>query len=237
MSTRLRASLSPAAMLVAILALLLSGAGIGYTAATVGTSDLEKNAVISSKVKNGSLRSKDMVKEQPFAQPALGNGTEGDCIWADAVSQIPGLARVGYRKDRFGTVHLSGIALSTDGAGGDGMCGGGTPLDSIGDYTVYTLPEAMTRRSQPRRHGDPVRRGPLLRQQRVLARGHQLPDPERQRLPASRSRPEQAGHQGRSGPVAAAAPPLITPWSCAGRPRGRSDGSRARGGSLLGCTS
>lgn len=143
MSTRLRASLSPAAMLVAILALLVSGAGIGYTAATVGTSDLEKNAVISSKVKNGSLRSKDMVKEQPFAQPTLGNGTEGDCIWADAVSQIPGLARVGYRKDRFGTVHLSGIALSTDGVGGDGMCGGGTPLDSIGDYTIFTLPEAM----------------------------------------------------------------------------------------------
>ena len=144
MSTRLRASLSPAAMLVAILALLLSGAGIGYTAATVGTSDLQNNAVISSKVKNGSLRSKDMVKEKPFVQPTLGNGVEGDCIWQDAaVTAIPGLARVGYRKDRFGTVHLSGIALSTNGAGGDAMCGGGTPLDSIGDYTIFTLPTAM----------------------------------------------------------------------------------------------
>ena len=144
MSTRLRASLSPAAMLVAILALVLSGAGIGYTAATVGTSDLQKNAVVSSKVKNGTLKSKDMVKEQPFAQPTLGNGIEGDCIWQDAAfTAIPGLARVGYRKDRFATVHLSGIAISTDGAGGDGMCGGGTPLDSIADYTIFTLPEAM----------------------------------------------------------------------------------------------
>lgn len=56
-----------------------------------------------------------------------------------AVVALPGLAKVGYRVDRFGTTHLSGIALNADGPGGDAACGG-AGTDGIGDYTIFTLP-------------------------------------------------------------------------------------------------
>ncbi len=141
MSTRLRAALSPAALAIAILALLLSAPGIGHTAATIGTADLENNAVTSKKVKNGSLRAADLVKEKKLIEPDLNNGTQNDCIWTDAIAQIPGLFPVGHRTDRFGITHLTGIALGLDGPGGDAVCGGMDEADSLDDYTIYMLPE------------------------------------------------------------------------------------------------
>ncbi len=143
MHNRLHTALSPAAMLVAILALVLAGAGIGYTAGTIGTSDLKNNAVTTQKVKNGTLKAADMKKEAKYAAPTLGNGVEGDCLWTEAADVIPGLAPVGSRKDRFGTTHLSGIVIGADGPGGDAACGGGSSADTVGDYTAFTLPLAQ----------------------------------------------------------------------------------------------
>jgi hypothetical protein len=140
MTSRLRASLSPLSLGVAVLALVVSGAGIGYTAATVGTDDLQNNAVTSKKVKNGSLKAADLVKEKKLTVPTLNNGTQGDCLWTDGEDQIPGIFPVGYRKDRFGTTHLTGIALPVDGAGGDAACGGMDTPDALDDYTMFTLP-------------------------------------------------------------------------------------------------
>ncbi len=95
-------------MLVAIFALVVGVAGAGYAAGKIGTSDLKDNAVTSKKVKNGTLKAADMVKEKKFKYvraAQFGDGGDGDCVWQSGHNQIPGLARVGYRTDRFGTVH------------------------------------------------------------------------------------------------------------------------------------
>lgn len=132
-------ALSPAAAIIALLALVLAGAGVGYTAGKVDTKDLANNAVTSAKVKNGSLKAADLVKDAKLKRPELGDGGQNDCLWTSAEEQIPGLSPVGYRTDRFGTTHLSGIALLEDGPGGDAMCGG--PGEAVEDGTIFTLPK------------------------------------------------------------------------------------------------
>lgn len=138
-SRNISSSMSPAAMVIAILALVLAGAGAGYSAATIGTSDIQNNAVTGKKVKNGSLKAVDLAKEKKYTSPTLGNGGDNDCLWSDvSVTALPGLRKVAYRTDRFGTTHLSGIAIQQDGPGGDAACGG---MDAVVDYTIFTLPE------------------------------------------------------------------------------------------------
>ena len=139
-------ALSPAAMLVAVLALVLAAGGIGYAAGSVGTKDLKSGAVTSAKVRDGSLRAKDLVPEEAFSYagdpggPVLRDGGEGDCVWTDAAEAVPGLTPVGFRVDRFGTVHLSGVAQSTPVPGaGDGECGG-TADEVDEDGIVFILP-------------------------------------------------------------------------------------------------
>ena len=127
-STRSIRSTSPAAIVVAVLALLLASAGAGYSAGKIGTKDIKNNAVTSAKVKNGTLTDKDMVKDQKFitvSDPGgvdFSNGGQGDCQWQPGSMVLPGVGDPAYRTDRFGTVHLSGIAVGAAGAGGDGTC-------------------------------------------------------------------------------------------------------------------
>lgn len=140
-SLRLTKSMPPAAMVVAILALLVATAGVGYTAATVGTNDLQNDAVTSPKVKDGTLRSADLVKDPKFKYVGgsgvpFSSGGEGDCVWQSGHTLILGLPKVGYRVDRFGTVHLTGLALASNGAGGDAVCDIGETEDGI----VFRLP-------------------------------------------------------------------------------------------------
>lgn len=143
-SLRLTKSMPPAAMVVAILALLVATAGVGYTAATIGTNDIQNDAVTSPKVKNGTLKQADLVRETKYRTPTLNNGTQNDCLWTDLESELDGLPEVGFRRDRFGTTHLSGIAAMDDGPGGDAQCGNAvsdTP-EAIDDLTVFRLPKA-----------------------------------------------------------------------------------------------
>ena len=134
-----------ASLLVAILALLVAAAGAGYAAATVGTRDLENNAVTSVKVKDGSLKATDLVRERKFryvgrpGAPSFFDGGQGDCVWRPASALVPGLARPGFRTDRFGTVHLLGIAVGANGTGGDETCAATEPEDVI----VFRLPRAF----------------------------------------------------------------------------------------------
>lgn len=58
---------SPAAT-VAVLALVVATSGVSYAAGTVGTSDLKKNAVTSKKIRNETIKVKDM---SPAAVTAL----------------------------------------------------------------------------------------------------------------------------------------------------------------------
>lgn len=159
---RLTSAMTPAAMLVAVLALLVAGGGIGYTAAKIGTSDLKDNAVTSRKIKNGNVRTgdlgpdavngakvrdfslspNDLVRDARFTPAALRNGVEGDCLWKDFGSQI-GAGPVGYRRDRFGTVHLTGHVSAEDGAAGDADCGGVDGAEEVEDLIAFTLPPAL----------------------------------------------------------------------------------------------
>ena len=143
-SPRLTKSMPPAAMVIAILALLAATAGVGYTAATIGTNDLQNDAVTSPKVKDGTLRQVDLVKDPKFKYVGgsgvnFSDGGEDDCVWQSGHTLLPGIAKVGYRTDRFGTVHLSGVAVGSNGSGGDATCDATVQSE---DGLVFVLPAA-----------------------------------------------------------------------------------------------
>lgn len=156
---RVGSALSPLALLVALLALVASAAGVGYAAGQIGTSDIKnnaitakkikknavtakkikKNAVTAAKVKDGSLGAADMVAEEQQHAATLLNGTEGDCLFQSGAALAPGLGGPAFRKDRFGVVHLSGIVVSGDGPGGDGVCDPSDP-GQASDAIAFVLP-------------------------------------------------------------------------------------------------
>ena len=162
MNTTLRkvgSAMSPLALLVALLALVAASAGLGYAAGQIGTKDIknnaitakkikknavtskkiQKNAVTTDKIKDGSLTASDLVPNEVEHAATLSNGGEGDCVWEPAALLVPGAGNPAFRKDRFGTVHLSGLTESADGPGGDGNCDPSTPGQSA-DAVAFTLP-------------------------------------------------------------------------------------------------
>jgi hypothetical protein len=120
----------------------------------VTSSDLAKNAVTTPKIKNGAVTKAKLKNKAVTASKianlekrhvvgtssgvAFTNGGEGDCIWQSGAAAIPGLSAPNYYKDHLGVVHLQGVAISADGAGGDAAC------DSVqaNDGIVFTLPAA-----------------------------------------------------------------------------------------------
>ncbi|WP_372733513.1 hypothetical protein [Nocardioides sp.] len=145
----LNPSLSFAALALALLALLATAAGVGYAAGQIGTNQIKnnaittpkikKNAVNTKKVKNGSLKAADLVKEEKQKKPTFLNGGEGDCIWKPGSALAAGLAGPTYRMDRFGRVVLGGVAIPTDGPGGDGICNSSDPGQGS-DGIAFKLP-------------------------------------------------------------------------------------------------
>jgi hypothetical protein len=156
---RLHSAMSPVALLIAILALMASAAGAGFAAATIGTAQLKnnavtaqkikknavttkkikKNAVTPDKIKDGTLTAAELVPNEAQHAAVLGNGGEGDCVWQSGASLIAGLGGPTFRKDRFGTVHLTGIVIVADGAGGDASCDPSDPGQGS-DAIAFTLP-------------------------------------------------------------------------------------------------
>jgi hypothetical protein len=156
---RIRSAMSPLALAVSLVALVAGSAGVGYAVGQIGTSDIKnnaitaakikknavttkkikKNAVTTKQIKDGSLSGADLVAEEKYRTATLANGTEGDCIWQSADSELPGLGLPSFRKDRNGVVHLSGVALVTDGPGGDGDCNPGA-VGQGSDGIAFTLP-------------------------------------------------------------------------------------------------
>jgi hypothetical protein len=158
---RLHSATGTVALVLALLALVASAAGVGYAAAQIGTNDIQnnavtapkidknavtsqkikKNAVTSKKVKNGSLTNKDLVVEEKARLATLGNGGQGDCVWQSADTILPGY-NVGaptLRKDRQGVVHLSGLSVAADGTSGDLDCDPSDP-GQISDGIAFILP-------------------------------------------------------------------------------------------------
>jgi hypothetical protein len=156
---RISPAVSLVAVFIALLALVAAVAGAGYAAGTIGAKDLKKNSVTSAKIKknavtakkiksgavtsdkvaDGSLGVSDLVAQEAQHAAALSNGGEGDCVWQSGAAVIPGLGGPTFRKDRFGTVHLTGIAIVSDGAGGDGVCDPSDP-GQTSDAIAFTLP-------------------------------------------------------------------------------------------------
>ena len=57
---RIQARLTDPAMIVAVFAVVLSATGVGYAAATIGSSQIKNNSVASKDVRNNSIASKDV---------------------------------------------------------------------------------------------------------------------------------------------------------------------------------
>jgi hypothetical protein len=158
---RLHSATGTVALVLALLALVASAAGVGYAAAQIGTNDIQnnavtakkiaknavtskkikKNSVTSNKVKNGSLKNADLVREEKARLATLGNGGQGDCVWQSADTVLPGynIGAPTLRKDRQGVVHLSGLSVPADGAGGDADCDPSDP-GQISDGIAFILP-------------------------------------------------------------------------------------------------
>jgi hypothetical protein len=159
LARRLNPALSVVALFVALLALLAAAAGAGYAGASIGSKDLKKNSVTTAKIKknavttkkikngavtadkipDGSLTASELAPEEKYRPAVLNNGGEGDCLYVGADTEVPGLGLPIFRKDRSGTVHLGGIAIRTDGPGGDGACDPSDP-GQTSDAVAFTLP-------------------------------------------------------------------------------------------------
>lgn len=156
---RLHSATGTVALVVALLALVASAAGVGYAAGQIGTNDIannavtakkinknavtakkiKKNAVTGKKVKNGSVTPADLAPQEAQHKPVLGNGGEGDCVWQSGEIEVPGVGAPTYRLDRNGRVILAGIAVAADGLGGDGVCDSGV-AGQVSDGIAFTLP-------------------------------------------------------------------------------------------------
>jgi hypothetical protein len=156
---RVNSATGAVALVLALLALLASAAGVGYAAGQIGTNDLannavtakkiknnavtakkiKKNAVTSKKVKDGSVTPADLARQEAQKKPTLGNGGEGDCIWQSAEAIIPGVSGPTYRLDRNNRVILTGLVVASDGPGGDGDCDPGD-AGQVSDGIIFTLP-------------------------------------------------------------------------------------------------
>ncbi|MBJ7356120.1 hypothetical protein [Nocardioides sp.] len=156
---RVHSATGTVALVLALLALLASAAGVGYAAGQIGTSDIKnnaitapkikknavttkkikKNAVAGKKIKDGSVTPADLAPQEAQRKPVLGNGGEGDCVWQSGEVEVPGVGAPTYRLDRNGRVILTGIVVATDGPGGDGSCDPGD-AGQASDGIAFTLP-------------------------------------------------------------------------------------------------
>lgn len=156
---RIHPALALALWGLSIFALVASAAGVGHAAANIGAAQLKNGAVTaakikrnavttrtmnraavtSAKVRDGSLTAADLVREERERPAHLSDGGEGDCVWG-SYSAAAGLALPHFRKDRFGTVWLSGLAAVSDGPGGDGVCDPFAAGESE-DLIAFALPE------------------------------------------------------------------------------------------------
>lgn len=60
LTQRLVSAMSPASLLLSILALVVAAGGAGYAAGQIGTSGIKNNAITSPKIQNGEVHSADL---------------------------------------------------------------------------------------------------------------------------------------------------------------------------------
>jgi hypothetical protein len=144
MLAKLRSKLSYANVVSTLALCLIVGGGSAYA-----VTQLDNNSVKSKHIVNGQVKDDDLARpEAPHVvgtagEPEFANGGQGDCVWNsldDASSEFSGYDPVSFFKDGFGIVHLSGIAVSLNGSGGDGLCKSFGPGSQLEDGIVFTLP-------------------------------------------------------------------------------------------------
>ena len=112
----------------------------------VRAADIQNNAVGTGEIRDGQVAAGDLTADELWrrigaaGQPAFNNGSEGDCIWSSITSSPPlSLPPAAFYKDHHGVVHFTGNAVSTDGPGGDAMCGG-AGTEGVEDGYAFILP-------------------------------------------------------------------------------------------------
>ena len=112
---------------------------------TVGGAELAKGGVTGAEIADGSVGASEIAPIEPYhaigapGEPQFSDGGEGDCVWKQAVDNIPGTSPAGFAKDALGRVWLRGVLSATAGPGGDGVCNPGDPGESE-DGLVFVLP-------------------------------------------------------------------------------------------------
>ena len=169
MQHRPRLQLSYANVMSTLAVFLVLGGSAAWAASKITTKNIATGAVTGKKIAKETIKSANLkdgvavtgadvaagslpVDRLPAdeelhvvgdpGEPQFRNGGQGDCIWRDGGG--PGVNPVGFRIDRFGTVHLTGVAQAVDGgAGPDGICGTPLPIgDEVEDGLILTLPPA-----------------------------------------------------------------------------------------------
>ena len=113
---------------------------------SLGGADIGDAAVGTAEIADGQVGAADLANDEPPhvigapGEPTLGNGGQGDCIWSDAITGIPFINPLSFYKDKLGRVHLTGIAFSENGSGGDAACDSSDPGERLEDNRIFTLP-------------------------------------------------------------------------------------------------
>ena len=108
----------------------------------IKTSKIKNNAVTGDKILDGTVTGVDLAPQEAQRAPTFSNGGEGDCVWQNFSTTLPtgaAFQNVTFRLDRNNRVILTGIAVSSDGAGGDAACDPGV-VGQISDGIAFTLP-------------------------------------------------------------------------------------------------
>jgi hypothetical protein len=115
----------------------------------VSSANIGAGQVKSANIGSGQVGADQLAQPEPFnlvgtdPAPLFGTGGANDCLWSNfssgTVTPNSPFNPVGFYKDPYGVVHLTGAAESQDGPGGDTACGG---IDNGADQRVFTLPAA-----------------------------------------------------------------------------------------------
>jgi len=116
----------------------------------VGAAAIGPGAVGTAAIADGAVSAAKLTAAESLhvigtaGQPVFDNGGDGDCLYTDAGASIPGtdIEPVGFYKDPYNRVYLSGIVHQAEAAGGDGDCGDTSGADNSRDQVFFILPAA-----------------------------------------------------------------------------------------------
>ena len=72
---RISPSLSLAAIVISLLALVATSAGVGYAAGKIGSKQIQNNAITSAKIKKNAVTTKKIKNERHQGHPSVKNGS------------------------------------------------------------------------------------------------------------------------------------------------------------------